>query len=279
MQTLIRPAHLRPKHKKRGAPAGNKSYWEYRPKGIMFLPACTLGFSSLITPDVYEGKSTFKLNAHFTQTQAEALADKLQAEIVDPGYKAIKDEALAAIKAKYPAALLTKVSAADWLEGAMKEPKEKSRIQLPFLNIKCNSHVKNRQDELIPQTVKAWDAKGKLLDLPSLHLGMGSIVSVGVSAAYWHGTLNVETEGPKKKPVKWFATPTLRLVGVRVLKLEQFGGDSSVGEVSPDDMVGVEEGFEAEDLAAFARSDSKPVLAAAPEELNMGVTSDEPEEF
>lgn len=265
----IRPSHHRPKRLKRGAPAA-KSYWEVRQKGIMFLPAGTLGFSSLITPDTYEGKIKFKLNLHLTQSQAEALADKLQNEVINPAFDKLKEES---------GKDLSKKSAAAWLEEALKEPKEKARIQLPMLGISCNADIKNRDGDITRQSVKAWDAKGTLLDMPSLHMGMGSIISVGVSAALWHGSLAVEKDA-KKKPIKWWALPSLRLVGVRVLKLEQFGaGNTEVGEVSEEDLVGVEEGFEAEDLASFARQAEKPTPKAAPEEVDTGITTDGPVEF
>lgn len=264
--TYIRPASVRNAHRRKhlkGAPPAAKSYWEVRPKStILFLPAMTLGFSSLLEPDTYEGKTQFKLNLHATVAQAEALADKVQAEVIDAHFKALK----AMVEKDKPdvATKLQAKSASDWLEEKLKEPKEKSRIQLPHFTVACTADLKDRQtQQMIRQRVKAWDAKGAPLDLPSLHLGMGSIVSVGVSAALWHGTLAVDKDN-KKKPIAWWALPSFRLIGVRVLKLEQFGGagNSQVGEVSEEDLVGVEEGFEAEDLAQFAQSADKPTPSA-----------------
>lgn len=260
-----RAAHKRHHAMKRGAPNKPKTFWDVRPlgKGIMFLPTCTLGFSSFITPDSFgdDSKPKFKGNAHFTQVQAEALADKLQKEVIDPSFEKLCQETGKKLKPK---------TAAVWLEESLKEPKEKSRIQLPYLAIACNAFLKTRDGEEVKQTIKAWDSKGALLDLPSLHLGMNSIVQFGVSPALWYGSL-----------AKGYALPSLRLIGVRVLKLEQFGagGDGSVGAVSEDELVGVEEGFEAEDLGAFLRGEAKPTPKHTTEELDTGITTDGPEEF
>lgn len=283
VHAFIRPAAQRPRHHLKRGEAKPRSYWEVRPKGILFLPPCTFGFSSLVTPDSFgDNGPKFKGNAHFTQVQAEAAADLISSKIAnEANFEALKKALMKDDKEAIAKKLKLKAPA-DWLESALKEPKEKSRIQLPYLTIACNAFYKNKQQESVKANIQAWDAKGNVLDLPSLHLGMGSIVQFGVSAALWHGTLatDYKDEKRKKDPIAWWAVPSLRLIGVRVLKLEQFGaGNSDVGAVSEEELVGVEEGFEAEDLAGFARREDRATMDASADDLNTGITSDGPEEF
>lgn len=280
---FIRPRSARLTHRpKRGDPKP-KVFWSVKPmgyNGVMIMPPSTLGFSSLVEPDPFgDHGPKFKGDAHFTQTQAEALSDMMDAKVcTKEAFEALKVELAKSGKDDVVAKIKLK-TAGVWLEESLKEPKEKSTIKLPYLTIACNASVKNKDGSVKPTVIRATSATGLALDLPSLNIGRGSIVQFIVQPSLWHGSMACDFE--KKKPVAWWAVPALRLVGLRVLKLEQYAGGSgaSIGAVTEGELVGVEAGFEPEDLASFAQGRSQPTPSSPREELDTGITTDGPEEF
>lgn len=206
-----------------------------RIKGIFMSPPATLGYSHLLKPDEYLGKTKFKLKAHLTQAAIDKFAADIQAKFIVPY--------AADLRKLSPKKALKDRSAAVWLSEKLTQPVEASRIQLPSMNFDCNASYENKQGETIHTSVKAWSPANELLDLKTLRLGMGSIIQVGFNASLWAGGLN-----------KYYIEPSLRLVGVRVLKAEHYGagGGGLTEDVSQDDLALLEEGFEMEDLSQFA---------------------------
>lgn len=209
-----------------------------RSKTTIALPPCTLGFASLTTPDTFdEDKPQFRLNAHFTPVGLEELADIIAKKCIAGNLPALKKEAAA-----LDVTLGKSQTATEWLESKLKQPKDEARIQLPFMAIATKATGKTKTGEPYTKTIKAWDAHNNALNLEELRLGMGSIVQ----AIVYPNLVYRKVDG--------YARPSFQLVGVRVLKLVQWGGSGpQPGEVSDEEMQRVlGQDFAADDLSAFA---------------------------
>ncbi|MFZ3194114.1 MAG: hypothetical protein WA154_13030, partial [Moraxellaceae bacterium] len=159
-----------------------------------------------------------------------------------------------------------KPDCAEWVSDHLKPAHEKSKNQDPFVTFKNKADFQDKQGRTVRKTMKAYDGKGGLLDLPSLKLGMGSVVQVVLTPGLFMNALI-------KTP-----TPTLKLQGVRVLKLVQFGagGGGAIEEVSQDDLALLGTDFEVEDLAGFVSKPAGDNLVAGLAELGRAATNKRP---
>lgn len=220
-------------------------------KHTIALPAGTLGFSKLVEPDEYDpDKPTFKLNVHYTGEAIEQLV-----EIV--GEKVYTEEALArlweeAIPAKYKK--VDPQAPATWVEGKLKEPRDNDVVALPYIAVANRATYKTKDGEIKPRVIAAWDAANHKLDLKKLRLGKGSIIQPVVRPNIY---INKLVGIPQ---------PSLKLVGIKVLKLIRWTGNGA-GEVETDEEAIREvlgEEFAFDDLAAYAAGAEEEEAEASP---------------
>lgn len=245
--------------------AETPSNFVIRPKKLVASPVGTLGWCSLIQPDMKfakDGVGKFNLKIHLSPEAGEKLAQQIQ-EVMDSLIPKLEEEIQEQRgKIKLP---LKRITGQQFVEEHLQEPGEKSRIQLPTFTFSVFESRRGKDKTIIRRTIKAWDAKNAPLDLPTLRLGMGSIIQVAYEPGVYAGPLT-----------KGFAHPTLQLVGVRVLKLEQYGpGAAQLGDLSEADLEGLDADFEADDLAAYAHRPDKPNAHEDAPEAGKGDLSDE----
>ena len=220
------------------APQKNSSVITVRAKKTIALAPATLGFASIVVPDNYDPeKPTFKLNYHLSP---EAII-QLQQDIVEKVYT---KEGLEKLTAECLANGIKKVpppqDAADWLESKLKEPKEGSKLQVPHIIIANRATYRGRDGEPVERTIACWDAHNRKLDLKRLKLGMGSVIQAVVYPNLFFSKLI------------GFPQPSLKLVGVRVLKLERFGGGAAPADTDEEAIKEVlGENFTYDDLGAY----------------------------
>ena len=229
-------------------PKKNSAVVSLKAKNSIALPPMTLGFASLITPDTYEpDKPMFKLNGHLTPQALEAL----KATILSKVYT---EEAVAKIRAmvidpetgKETMKLKDPQDPAEWLEGKLKEPKEKARIQLPHIQISVPATYKDKSGETQTREIACWSGDKKKLNLKKLRLGMGSIVAPVVYPNLFASKL-----------MGGIIQPSLKLVGLYVLELQQYGkGGAAPADADEEAMKEVlGENFRADDLSAYMGAD------------------------
>lgn len=207
-------------------------------KSAFVTPPCTLGFSNLVEPDDAFDSLNFKANAHFGEDAQEALISRVQEHVIEALWPKFLKEATEKGK---DASKLKKPAAREWVEDHLKEPREGARIDLPFIIFKNGAEYRDKKSgQMVRKTMRAYDAKGNLLDLPALHLGMGSTVQV------------VLVPGIFISPLVKSPQPSFKLQGVRVLKLVQFGAGRGIGEVDEEDMDALGGDFDLDDLADYA---------------------------
>lgn len=207
------------------------------------LPPGTLGFSKLQEPDEYEGKKSFKANIHFNEAALERLETVLTREMDSLWTQFLKD----AEKAGKKADKLAKPDVGSWIEDHLKPFKEGTRIELPFVTFKNDAEYRDKKSgEMRMKTMKLWDGKGTLLDPEAIKLGMGSTVAPVIAAGIF-------VSGIIKVP-----TPTLKLQGLKVLKLVQWGVAPDTGDLSEEDMAVLGDDFDLEDLSGFGKKADAP---------------------
>jgi hypothetical protein len=243
-----------------------------------------LGFHHLIEPDEYEGKKKFKANFHFTDDGFAKLEDVLRA-----GLEAAKDGFLKECdKAEwvlYEGKKKTKETGEGWepphggdvdVEAWLSEKRrevtsDKAASKDDFIQL--GAAFKEGQDRETGRrwqtSVKAWDAKGNLLDLKKLSPGSGTVCLPVVEVGIFANALFPEE------------TPTIKLIGIQVLKLERWSGGGNVGAVSEEEineLVG-DDDLDIDDLSAFqgmSISDEDPEEDDTENNDADGVDSSEP---
>lgn len=249
------PSYGSPKRGPKQSTSDNAGYFEAGRKDVLISPPGLLGLASLVEPDMRFAKpgqpGKFNLNIHWTEEQAKAFA----AQVEEAGAGLYPKLVAEMAKEGASTAKLKAFHADPWLEEKLKDPHEKSRIKLPSVQFGTNASYINRDKETVPIRVMAWDAKNKPLDLPGLHMGMGSTVQVVYK-------IKLYTNGLLKGKVE----PSLKLFGIRVLKLERYSQAVQLGDVTEADLIGVEAGFEAEDLSAFAMGSKETQAKVSQEE-------------
>lgn len=216
----------------------NSAVVSYKAKRSIALPPMTLGFASLVTPDTYEeDKPLFKMNGHLTPESMESIKDTIREKVYteDAVAKMLEMAKEGGMKLKDP------MDPSEWLEGKLKEPKENARIQLPHLVLSVPANYKDKQGEIQRREIACWDGAKKKLNLKRLKLGMGSIVAPVVYPNLFASKL-----------MGGIIQPSLKLVGLYVLKLERFGGSAAPADTDEEAIKEVlGEAFQYEDLSAY----------------------------
>lgn len=234
-----------------------------RLRGVFVGVPGILGFSNLIEPDTAFGESKFKANTHHTEDQLAALAEKIDIHVVAPLWEKFLEEAEEK-KFKGPKGGLLKPQASDWLEDHLKDPQERSKIQLPFIMWGVDSSYTSK-GEVHERVMRAVSAHDEPLELKGLRLGMESIVQPLLTAGMWASALS-----------KNQAALSFKLQGVRVLQLKQFGGGGSAAEeVTEADLKLLGENFEVEDLAAYAKPKDTKKASEEPRQVHDDLDDEE----
>lgn len=195
------------------------------------MPAGKLSFNALLKPDTTFGDPTFYANVEYDEAGLDALAVKLKAdiELLVPKFA---EECEKQGKPKPPEVM----SVTTWLEDHAKQPNDEK--YLPYVKFSVKADGKTRDGEVFHRSMVVWDAKNTKLDIAKLRMGRGSMVQPIIKTGLFMTSI-------VKEP-----TPTLQLVGLRLLKLVQFGGDH-IDDFDPMDAEGLEID---DDLSAFASS-------------------------
>lgn len=213
-----------------------------RSKQAFVTPPGPLGFSNLIEPDDAFDSLKFKANHHYSEDAQEALIKRIDGQLEDlwPDFlKATEKAEKAAPKGGW-----VKPDSGVWVEEHLKEPKENSRIQLPYLIFANDAEYRDKKTgEMTRKVMRAYDAAGGMVDLAKMKVGMGSLVQCVLMAGIFVSPL-------VKQPAFSF-----KLQGIRVIKLVQFGaGGGGLGQLDEEDMAMIGDDSEVEDLSAYAPS-------------------------
>lgn len=226
-----------------------------RPKEAVASAAGTLGWSNLVDPDDKFDPPSFKARLHLTPEGVERMIKIIQETCIDPNRAAMEKEA----KEKKPGVILKFISAKQWVTEHLQTAPEGARIQLPNIQFHRRSTYKNRKGEVVQASIQAWDAKNTKLDLKALRLGMGSLVQVVFDPGIFFGPLTKVL--PKdKKDMNYLVQPCPRLLGIRVLKLEQYGQGARgpASEVTDEDLSTLDSDFQPEDLSDYMQGQNRP---------------------
>lgn len=231
-----------------------QSNFVVRSKEAVASAAGTLGWSNLTDPDDKFDPPAFKARLHLTEAAVEKMGQIIQDTCIDPLRAALEKEA----KEKAPGKKLVYQTGQQWVQEHLQPMLEGARIQLPNIQIKRKADYKNRKGEVIRSSILAWDSKNGKLDLKSLRLGMGSLVQIIFDPGIFFGPLTKVSKD--KKDQSYYVVPCPRLLGIRVLKLEQYGAGSRgpAAEVSDEDLSVLDSDFQPEDLSGFMQSQHKP---------------------
>lgn len=234
-----------------------------RARNTIALPPCEMGWADLITPKGFErdapkiGENAVKymLDCHYTPAGLEALKATVLSKCLEAQRAALEEAAAkngAGTKLKPPIPL------EEWLEAQLKSPKPKSRIQLPFIKLRAPGYRKDRNGgDPILNIMGCWGPDDQPLDLVKLRLSAGSVVQPIVFPNLF-----------ASKAGFWTPQPSLKLVGVRVLRPVSFGaagGPRGPGEATDDEAIkavmGAEFDIHSTDFSAYAAgaSEAPPV--------------------
>lgn len=231
-------------------------------------PPGTLGFSHLVTPDEYTPpggslQRNFKLAIHFTDDGFALMKDRLERWVEKTAWPAfIKDATKAgrpmwtyAVKEKgKPPRMVEEAwpmpSVEDFLDKITKYPKEGSRNMQSFLQVtKAAEYVAKKgpkAGQVVQRVMAATDLQGHPVDVAKAKLGMGSTIQ------------SMLTVGIYSAPLTDMGKPaiSLKLEGVRILKLVKFGGSGpALGDLTEEDRALLGEDSELDtDLSAYTRS-------------------------
>jgi hypothetical protein len=222
-----------------------------RPNNTIALPPGPLGFNSLIEPESFQdGELKFKLNYHLTSEGIEALIQDVEEKVYS---KANMDKLQAEFDEKGVTNPPAPRPAKDWLEGILRAPKENATdfFRLPCITVGTKAEYKDHKTgSMVRREIACWDAKNKKLNLAKLRLGRGSIIQpVVYPNVFYAGAKTIQGTS-----IPATIMPSLRLVGVRVLKLERWGGAGSqaaeVTDAEIQNVMGAD--FVYDDLDAYA---------------------------
>lgn len=180
-----------------------------RASGTGSLPAGFMGFADLLTPKQFgDDPAKFNLDYHINPDAVRAIPLVIQAKCYDAHLEALYVEVLENGGKKKPA-----MDPEEWLEAKLKPCKEKSKVQLPFFKLHNNGFRRGRDGGAPVQNVMGcWDKDNNPLDLASLRLAKGSVIQPIVYFNLFAA-----------KASMWVPQPSLKLVGIRVLKAVQYG--------------------------------------------------------
>lgn len=223
-----------------------------RSKQLLITAPGTMGFANLIKPDDAFDALKFNVQIHYTDDQQARLIEQIQEHAIDANWPSFLKEVG---DKPEPKGGWQKPSAQTWVDDHLKAPSERSRTQQPSIQWANEAEFRNKDGQLQRKTMRAYGSKNELLDLPSMKLGMGSIVQAVLIPGLF-------ISGLVKQPA-----PSFKLQGVRVLKLVQFGGSGgSLGDVSEEDMALLGDDVEVDDLGSYGKKaeDSTPSKAKRP---------------
>lgn len=220
-----------------------------RPSNTIALPPGNLGFNNLLEPEAFaDGPLKFKLNYHMSPEAIAALVEALKENAYSERNMEKLREEFAEKGVKSPP---EPRDVADWVSGLLREPKEGSTERLPHITIGTQAEYKDRKTgEVKLRSIACWDAKNKKLDLKRLKLGRGSIIQPVVYAnLFYAGAKTIQGVA-----IPATICPSLRLVGVRVLKLERWGGSGAQAAEADEEAIKevLGDNFAYDDLAAYA---------------------------
>lgn len=233
-----------------------------RAKASIALPPSEMGWADLISPKGFEadapklgeGAVRYSLDCHFTPAGLEALSAKVLKDCLEAQLEELT-KAAAAQKTK----LKPPISIEEWLEGKLKQPKPKARIQTPFIKVTAPGYRKDRNGgDPILNVMGCWGPLPEQvpLSLPKLRLSAGSVVQAIVFPNLF-----------ASKAAMWIPQPALKLVGIRVLKPVSFGGSRGPQASQDGDdeaikaVMGADFDIHGTDLSAYAAGgdDAPPV--------------------
>jgi hypothetical protein len=215
-----------------------------RSKKLFITPPGPLGFHNLIEPDDAFDALKFNAKIHFREEAQERLISLMESQVIGPLWDNLMEELEAAKRAE-PKGGWQKPDARDWVEGHLKEPSEKSRVQLPSIQFANDAEYRDKDGKTQRKTMKAYDAKGGILSLPSLKLGMGSVVQAVLIPGLFACAPLINRGQP---------TPSFKLQGVRVIQLVQYGaGGGGLGEIDDEDLSMLGDDVEVQDLGSYAK--------------------------
>lgn len=227
-------------------PPKSSSVIVVRSKQTVALPPSLLGYNEFDTPDTYDpAKPKFKGNFHFTPPAILDLAALIQTKCCDALYEQLVAEAA---EFKPPVKMKVAQAADEWLEAKLKPAREDATSdwqQLPFIQVAMPATFKDKQGEVQTKAVAVWDGKNNKLNLKKLKLGRGSTVQAIVTPQLFFSKLI------------GFPQPSLKLVGIRVLKLTSWAtGGASAPERDDEEIRNVlGADFEMDDLAMYGGAD------------------------
>lgn len=248
----------------KAAPSGKKTDDERVPlirlKPLFLSVPGIMGYSHLLKPDEAFGKTQFKLDLHMNDRQQEAFADLLQEKVIDAAFDDLLEDA-----GPKKAPKIKKGDAKKWLAEKMKQPAEQLHDLTtdPYFQFSCNHVFKNKDGGEERVKLVAWGGDKNLLDLGALRLTKGTVAKVGFKASLWAGGMS-----------KGIAVPSLRLVGLQVLKKVSYAagtGGRLNEDVTDDDLALLDNNFEMEDLSDFMAAPAKAKeaqKATAPSEFD-----------
>ena len=189
------------------------------------MPPAQLGsFPKLIDPDEYEGKFKFKCNVHYNPTGLAALATFLQEKCINAHFAKMVEDAK---EAGLPIVgdIGDCESPADWLEGKLKEPHEKDKVQLPKLQVHVDADRKLKDGTVERRVISFWDAKGKVISPEKLkRMSAGTWVQPVV-----HPNLFLSKQLGKAPRCQ------LQLVGLQIIQLVEFGSNDRPPSAADED--------------------------------------------
>lgn len=223
-----------------------------RSKQAFVTPPGLLGFSNLIEPDDAFDSLKFKANAHFTPEAEAALAKRIEEELSGlwPDFlkECAKPNQAGQPTKPEPKGGWQRPDPAAWIEEHLKEPKEASRIQQPYIIFANDAEYRDKKTgQMTRKTMRAYDAHGAMVDLAKMKVGMGSTVQCILTAGLFVSPL-------VKQP-----TFSFKLQGIRVIKLVQFGaGGGGLGQLDEEDMALLgDDSMEMDDLSAYAPTETR----------------------
>lgn len=233
------------------APKKNGAILVVRNRKTVALPVCQLGsFPKLFEPDDYDpAKPKFKARFHYNPQGLTALAALLQRTIDrhwEEMYKLATESKLPIVQEKRLCQ-----SPGDFLEGKLKDPHEKDRIQLPKIELSVPYLLppKKGETEGTPREIKFWDRSNNLIENPKevlRRMTSGTWVEPIV-----HDNLFLSKQLGKDP------RPQLQLVGLRIVKLVEYGsGQEQAPDSSDDDAMAAIMGadFDPDDMGALGQA-------------------------
>lgn len=227
-----------------------------RSTNMFVTPPGLLGWNHLIDPDQYQPPDgplqyNYKVSHHQTDDQLEALTKRLQDCIesavwplfLKEAAKKGQGERAKTVKGRTVMEPWVMPSAQEFIDGQLKAFKEGDRIELPSMEYRNAAFYKDRHGDQQRKTMRATDAQNHAVDLKAARMGYQSVIQVLLTpSVYSSAAIN-----------KGDPSISLKLQGIRILKLEQYGsGGPAMGDISEEDQALMAGADMDQDLSAYA---------------------------